>query len=180
MNTNTVIQYFSLFFLLIILMTTLKPDCITMEERRFPPSLCHMPYWLLSTPFTFTLVELTTSGMVETSIAMVQEYCDMATNVRCWIYHQPKRCVGIRRITDGWMDEWMDESMEACDITVVVFTPLCHCLLFSLYCTVTRFVPSMLKYYCIFRLNDCILSVKDLYKQRACCLTVCRGCLYPR
>lgn len=40
--------------------------------------------------FTFTLVELTTSGMVETSITMVQEYCDIATNVRCWIYHQPK------------------------------------------------------------------------------------------
>lgn len=53
------------------------------------------------------------------------------TNVSCWTHHRPKRCLGIWRSRNGWMEAWMDGRMSErrhmmLSLVPLVSLPYCH------------------------------------------------------
>lgn len=88
------------------------------------------------------------------------------TNVSCWTHHRPKRCLGIWRSRNGWMEAWMDGRMSERRHMMLSLVPLVSLL----YCHTiwSKYVELLL---CILvKQTDCVLSVKDPYEQSDCCL----------
>lgn len=169
--------YFSLFRLIILMTNT---NLITSLWRTEDSHCPYGPYWY---QYVWIYWLDVFHGLVKTSIAIplvmgqvsrikwnrgISEYWDRLT----WAVGLTIDLRGVLvfggAVTDGWKHGWMEGWAKGgiwC----------CLWFLLSPYRIVTQFVPSMLMYYYIFLLHDCLLSVKDPYEQSD--FVLCLGCL---